>query len=218
MIAPLLGIYTLSVFALLMSELREQRLAQSIFKLLAGLCFIALAVWVGAFETLYTSLIVAALIASFIGDICLLKPGRGRAFLAGMLFFAAAHILYIFALAEWGFKPWWVWALLPSAAVGLFAFRMMRANIPDGLRLSTAIYCIIIALMGCFAALATWHSGHGIFAIAAGCFIISDIFVARHRFTPIEDQKFLAGLRNYLLITPLYFFAQALFALSAGLA
>lgn len=218
MIASVLGGFSLCVFALLMAELRGQLPAQYIFKPLATFGFIALCVLTGPFDSLYGQFIFAALAASFVGDICLLKPGRGKMFLAGMAAFAAAHVLYIAALAQWGFAPWWLWALIPSVIIGLLVFRAMRANVPQNLKLSTPLYCIVIALMGSFAALASWHSGHGIFGIAAACFIVSDIFVSRHRFTPTGEQKILQGPRNYLLITPLYFFAQALFALSVGLA
>ncbi len=217
MIAPLLGVFSLCVFALLMSELRAQRAGQYIFKPVAALGFIALCLMMGPFDHLYGQLVFAALIASFIGDMCLLKPGRGKMFLAGMGAFALAHILYIAALSQWGFAPGWLLSIGVSIGIGGYAFSRMRANIPAELKIGTAIYCIIIALMGCFALLATRHSGHGIFVIAAGCFIVSDIFVSRHRFTPLSDQKILAGPRNYILITPLYFFAQALFALSTGL-
>ena len=217
MIAPLLAIYSLCVFALLMGELREQRSVQYIFKPLASLAFVTLAYLIGAFDSIYGVLILAALIASLLGDLCLLKPGRSKLFLAGMASFAAAHVLYIVALSRWGFEMWWLLMIVPSTVIGLAAFKMMRPNIPKNLQIPTAMYSVIIALMGGFAILATLKSGHGIFAIAAGCFIVSDIFVSRHRFTPLADQNVLKGPRNYLLITPLYFFAQALFALTVGL-
>ena len=217
MITPVLGLFSLCVFTLLMAELRGQLTAQYVLKPLAAMGFIALCVLTGPFESLYGQLILTALTASLIGDICLLKLGRGKMFLAGMAAFAVAHILYIAALAQWGFRLWWLWGLIPSLIIGLLVFRAIRVNVPENLRLSTPFYCIIIALMGSFAALATWQSSHGIFAIAAACFIVSDIFVSRHRFTPLADQNFLTGPRNHLLITPLYFFAQALFALSVGL-
>ncbi|WP_017931541.1 lysoplasmalogenase family protein [Robiginitomaculum antarcticum] len=218
MMSIVLSLYALCVFALLMAELRGQMTAQYISKTLAGLGFLSIAVLSGAMDSIYGQLILAALVFSFIGDLCLLQRGTGRAFLAGMAAFAAAHIVYIFALAQWGFEPWWLWTFLPAVLIGLAAYIIMKTDIPGKLQAGTLLYSVVIALMGAFAILATRSSGHGLFVIAAACFILSDIFVSRHRFKPVAKQTLLAGPRNYLVITPFYFFAQVLFALSVGLA
>lgn len=217
MMTLLITLYAFCVFALLMAELRGQDIAQRIFKPAAGVGFLLLAVLSGALETLYGQLIMIALVFSVVGDTCLLKRGVGGAFMAGMTAFAAAHLAYILALAQWGFSPIWLVWLIPAGGIGFASFYMMKTVIPATLRQKTLLYSVIIAVMGAFAILASYHSGHGLFVIASGCFILSDIFVSRHRFKPVAIQKRLKGARNFAIITPFYFFAQALFALSTGL-
>ena len=205
-----LTLYGCVVAALLMSELRNHRRAQILFKPLAALGFILLALTYGAFGSLYGQVILAGWIFCAAGDVCLLSRKSQAAFLLGMGAFALGHLAYLSAFVT-------VQADLVSAkmmivsVVAIFGgygfYSWLKPHLPQDMRVPVALYSVLIIVMVIRAFGLPWAEALRFAPIAAVMFAVSDMFVARDRFVT-RDAK------NALAITPLYFGAQALFALS----
>lgn len=202
----LLIIYAIIVAALVIAEVREARNWQRIFKPLAALGFCGIAIWGGVFggtlEPLYGKIILAALIACAIGDVCLLSRDNPNLFKAGMAAFALGHTLYIWAIITAG-TSLNIIALILLILVGAVVYRSLHSKLPSDMRIPVLVYTTIIMGM----VLAAVGSHISIIIIAALMFAVSDIFVARDRFTAPNPK-------NALAISPLYFGSQALFAIS----
>ena len=205
-------IYGLVVLALLIAELRQDRRAQYLFKPLAAFGFVILALQFGALETVYGKYILAGLIACAVGDVLLLSRKSRKLFMAGMAAFAIGHLGYVFAFLEHGLmfgtikneKPIDLYVSITLIISGLCAFYFYcKAN--KNMRLPIVGYAVIIGIMVSASFLTKID-----IIIAAIMFAVSDMFVARDRFIKPSPK-------NALLITPLYFGAQALFALSLSI-
>ena len=205
-------LYLAFVSALLYAELRGKDYLKNIFKPLAGLIFLAMAALMMGGVSLYGPLIMLGLALSFAGDTALLKQGTGRIFATGVVAFAGAHMAYGFAFAHVADLHWlWPAGLFALCLIG-YAFPKQQS--PDGphkLDRLVTVYSALIAVMTGLAVFAAWKTGIWIIALAAILFVISDIFVGRNRFGPSSPKQF-------WIITPFYFAAQILFALSIGLA
>ncbi len=203
-------IYALVVLALLIAELREDSRAQRFFKPLAALGFILLAIYFGALESGYGQIILAGLIACAFGDVFLLSRKSEKLFMAGMAAFALGHFAYLGAFISYeGPKPSAVdWVIDGGIILGGLSFlRWLMPKLPKNMIWSVGVYTMIILLM-VLNAIDLPLTRPLIFAMmGAVMFAASDMFVARDRFVK-PDPK------NALAITPLYFGAQALFALS----
>ncbi len=178
-------------------------------KPLTLLCFIALALLPGEAAPAYRYGVVAGLLLSLVGDICLmLKPAR---FLPGLVAFLLAHLVYIASFAQLAQAPWWP-ALLIAASVGAVMARLLW---PGAGRLRPAVIAYIgaIVLMVATAA-AAWHTAPepGRQALFAGAllFLVSDGFLGyarfRHRFAAAQG-----------IILGTYYPAQWLIAASVGI-
>jgi len=200
----ILILYALLVGALTFCEYKRLRNWQIILKPLAAAGFIVIALLGGAIYCDYGLLILMGLIACAAGDVLLLPRDKPLFFKLGMAAFAIGHLLYFYAFRETFDSG--VIKIFPIFA-GLVFFFWIRPKLPKDMVIPVAIYSIIIIAMVVFA----FKSPIMIIPIAALMFAISDMFVARDRF--VKDE----GL-NALAITPLYFGAQALFALSTSLA
>ncbi|MEP3889108.1 MAG: lysoplasmalogenase [Hellea sp.] len=205
-----LFLYGLIVLALLMAELKENERVQAIIKPIAALGFILLAIYFGALETKYGKIILAGLVVCAVGDVFLLSRKSETLFKAGMAAFAIGHILYIIAFSNIKVisLPDDVDSIIGLGAVLPVLFGLyITKKTPKSMQRPVLYYCVIIYIM-VFSSLLIPRTSPFIFAtIAAIMFAISDMFVARDRFiTP--------NPKNALAITPLYFGAQALFALS----
>lgn len=205
-----LVLYTCLVLGLLWAEVKQVEAAQWIFKPAAAAGFIAIALIWGTFDDQYGRLVLFGLIACAAGDVCLLSRKSRNLFLAGMTAFAIGHIAYFSAFI--GSEPYTLTArrLIPTTAVlfgGAGVFVWLRPHLPHDMRLPVKTYVFIILLM-VIAVLGLPTRGPLRLALAgAVMFAVSDIFVARDRFVKPTP-------RNALAITPLYFGAQALIALS----
>lgn len=205
-----IGLYAGLVAALLVSELRESSRFQRIFKPLAALGFIGLALYVGALNSLYGQIILAGLIGCALGDVLLLSRKSQTLFLAGMGAFAFGHFAYLTAFVTQQadlISTKHIVISMIAIGGGLGFYSWLKPKLPRGLPIPVGIYTGIIILM-VIRSFGLPMTGAFIFApIAAVMFAVSDMFVARDRFvTPTP--------KNALAITPLYFGAQALFALS----
>jgi alkenylglycerophosphocholine/alkenylglycerophosphoethanolamine hydrolase len=206
-----LSAYAIGVAALTLAEMRDHP-ARFLLKPALALGFVALAVstvispaFGDALNTVgvrnqYGQIIIAALAACALGDILLLRRGTGAAFIAGMAAFALGHLIYSFAFALHTESTGIIGALLIGVTITVAT--LMARDQPKTLRWAVTIYGGIIGLMLAFA----YGSGTWLL-LPAVAFALSDIFVAQNRLSTPKDWHPIA-------ITPLYFSAQAAFALS----
>lgn len=195
--------------ALLWAELTQNDRAKFVFKPLASAAFIGLAVACGALDSFYGQLIFIALIFCAIGDACLLPQGTGSWFRRGVMAFFAGHVVYIIALVSlWlgNFMTPRQWLVLPILFLIFFRmYKQLRGRRGDAL---IELYTGVIITMVAASILAGIKTGLWLPAVAALAFAISDIFVGQNRNGPKPSP------RQFWIITPLYFAAQGLFALS----
>lgn len=208
-----LFLYVVVVLALLIAELREDRRAQFFFKPLAAFGFVILALQFGALETVYGKYILAALMACAVGDVLLLSRKSEKLFMGGMAAFALGHIIYSFGFLAYGFSANDMTGRYTAFGTSIFLVVMcllgavyIIPKVKRGMRVSVIIYSVIITTMSFLGAL----TNNIVIILAALSFAVSDFFVGMDRF--IDPKKHWA-----LLITPLYFGAQALFALSVSI-
>jgi uncharacterized membrane protein YhhN len=203
-------IYGAVVLALLFAELREDRRAQYLFKPLAALGFVLLALYFGALETRYGQIVLAGLVACAVGDVFLLARKSENLFMAGMAAFALGHLAYFGAFIPFEGSDFGMMNFVIDGGIilgGLSFLRWLKPKLPKNMIWPVGIYTMIILLM-VLNAIDLPLSRPLVFAMmGAVMFAVSDMFVARDRFAKPNPK-------NALAITPLYFGAQALFALS----
>jgi uncharacterized membrane protein YhhN len=156
----------------------------------------------------YGWMILTALIASWIGDLALSFSDRG-AFIAGLLAFAGAHVLYSVAFVVRA--PVVIVVLAPTMVVvgfmGWRVFEWLVPHAPAELTFALSGYVTIISIMVGLA-FATQGTALDIrIPIGAVVFAASDVFVARQRFVS-------QGRWNRVIGLPMYFVAQLLFVAS----
>lgn len=203
-------IYAGLAAALTIVEFKQKRGTQNLLKPLAAFGFVLIAILGGAIYWPFGQWILAGLVACAIGDVLLLSRESPLKFKLGMGAFAIGHILYAIAFfrhsgfAFGGLK--YALAILPVIS-GLVYFNWIKGKLPADFKIPVAGYSLIIITM----VIASFGVPIWMIPLAAILFSISDMFVARDRF--VDDVP-----KNALAITPLYFGAQALFALAAGIA
>lgn len=206
-------LYACVVLALLIAELREDRRTQFFFKPLAAFGFVILALQFGALESAYGKYVLAGLIACAAGDVFLLARKSQNLFISGMAAFALGHIIYSFGFMAHGFERHQIfeqrhifYMIAMMVMICLSAAIYIISKTERDMKLPVIIYSVIIKTMCVLAALTSKIS----IILAALLFAVSDYFVGMDRF--IDPKKHWA-----FLITPLYFGAQALFALSVSI-
>lgn len=182
--------------------------------------FILIALLCGAEESVYGRLICAGLMACAVGDVLLLNRASPKMFQLGMLAFLLGHVFYGFAALGVTTKtppddPFktelnaLALLIVTFVLIGAYQFwRYLRPRLGTGMKPPVFAYMFVIAFM----VTAFWlkaSTGFWLAPLAALMFAVSDIFVAKDRFVKAEAQ-------NALFISPLYFGAQALFAISVG--
>jgi uncharacterized membrane protein YhhN len=159
--------------------------------------------------TTYTSLVLVALIASWIGDLALSFDGR-RTFGICLVAFAGAHLAYITAFVLRG-QLSGLWTLASGVAMAILAvviLRWLAPHRPPELRIPVGFYLAIIAVMVAVAFGTLGFEADVRIPVAACLFAASDVLVARQQFVERTPTNRIIGL-------PLYFLAQALFVLTA---
>ena len=209
-----LFLYALVVLALLIAELREDRRAQFLFKPMAAFGFVILALQFGALESTYGKYILVGLIACAVGDVMLLSRKSQNMFLGGMAAFALGHLIYSFGFMVYGVelvgvgmnanKPIGLAIVMAMLCLACAVHIIVKTDLD--MKLPVCIYTIIITVMVVLAML----MDNPFIMWGAFLFATSDYFVGMDRF--IDPKKIWA-----LAITPLYFGAQALFALSVSI-
>ncbi|MEN8239599.1 MAG: lysoplasmalogenase [Actinomycetota bacterium] len=177
-----------------------------VFKMAASTAVIALVFVLSPERSAYLVLVIAALAASWVGDLALSYDGRVP-FVIGLVAFAGAHVAYIAAfLARSALDT--VMLLVAGAAMVVFAavvIRWLSPHRPAELKIPIIVYVVIISAM-----VATAFATHATvpdirIPLAAVTFAASDLFVARQRFVTPARVNRVVGL-------PLYFIAQTIFA------
>lgn len=207
----LLGAYAALVLALLLAELQGKRALQTLVKPLAAIGFLILALKFGALESIYGRYVFAGLTACAIGDVCLLSRKSKTIFRLGMLAFAFGHISYILAAGHI-IRPdlsllTFTFTTVLGLGFGFTVFLSLKKDLPKDMVWPVGVYTFIISLMLVRAFQTDMVGLHLFMVVGAILFAISDVFVARDRFVAPSPK-------NAWVITPLYFGAQALFALS----
>lgn len=184
-------------------------LLSRILKIVASTAMVGIIATGDPDSTGYALFIGAGLAASWLGDLALSFDGQ-RAFLAGLISFALAHLLYIasfFARSSMDIVAIVVSGIV-MAMTAAAILRWLSPHVPDRLKTPVAVYIALITVM-----VVTSFGTSGTLAdpripTAAVLFMISDVLVAR--------QQFVAPmLSNRLVGLPTYYAAQALFAVTA---
>jgi uncharacterized membrane protein YhhN len=171
-------------------------------KIAASTSFVAIGA-INAGSSRYASLVLAALILSWIGDVLLVWHSKA-AFLAGLSAFLLAHAAFALAFATLGLDPRFLAVAVSVWVVVLvFLLRWLWPHLRGPFRLAVLVYMAAITVMVSLAG----ATASPLIAAAAAMFAISDIAVARDRFVE-------RSIRNKLWGIPLYYIAQLLFAIS----
>lgn len=196
--------------ALLLAEKRDDTRLRFMTKPIASTGFLLAAWGAGAFTSPYGQWIFAALIGCWWGDVLLIPKGRGF-FLAGLVAFLLGHVGFIAAFWIHGID--WSWAgiaVVPAAIIAGLVYRWLAPQVPDPLRTPVLAYTIVITIMVITAAGALGAGGHPLMLGGAVAFWLSDISVARDRFTG-------AGFANRAWGLPAYFAACVILASTVAL-
>lgn len=172
-------------------------------KLLLMPCLIGL-VWLDRREFRGNSLIVTALIFSWLGDMLLLLPGENY-FIWGLVAFLSAHVCYIWVFSQQiTFHPI---RILPFLAyVALLLSGPLNGNLPQDLRIPIYLYIVVLIGMGSMASLRNIRvPGYQLVLVGGILFILSDSFLALNKFaSPIPLAGFWVmltyGLAQYFII------------------
>lgn len=168
--------------------------------------------WLRGPDSAYDSWIVAGLVLSFVGDLALIPRAR-RWFVAGLAAFLLAHVAYVAAFAGVTAQSSLPWAALAViVAVSLAAYLHFRPHL-GAMHAPVVAYIVVISLMLAVAwTLALQRQDAFGWQVAAGAtlFYLSDISVARRRFTPG------AGFATRAIGLPAYYAGQFLLALTIG--
>lgn len=201
----LTGLMGLSVVGVLLSfALPDVRPYRPVFLTLATACVLLVAVLGGAWRSGYGRLILAGLACCALGDF--VGP---HDFILGAVAFLAAHMFFVAGFwvlgVNWrramGFAP-----VMFVVDLGILAW--LHSGITGGDRLVAYPYILIISLMVIFAFSIASQERRRLILAAAVLFYISDVFVARWRFTD-------TGSLNGYFCYPLYYTACVLFAWTA---
>ncbi|WP_409432735.1 lysoplasmalogenase [Litorimonas sp. RW-G-Af-16] len=205
-------IYAILVLGLLAAELRENRQAQMFLKPLAAGGFLIIALQSGALDSLYGQIIFAGLVFCALGDVLLLSRSSEKLFIAGMAAFGFGHLAYLSAFVPFETDNFGVMRFVINGMIiggTIVFFNWLKPMLPAAMKWPVIIYSGIIMFMVLNAVDLPLTLPLVFAMIAAIMFAVSDMFVARDRFVKRDPV-------NALAITPLYFGAQALFALSVA--
>ena len=157
----------------------------------------------------YKALILAGLCFSLAGDVFLMLPDDR--FVAGLVSFLIAHLLYIAAFVSLGGFQLDGFAFLIYIAYGTVMLSRLWPGL-GSLRLPVLLYMAVILVMG-WQALALWRTAPSVgalsVAIGAALFVLSDSVLAYDRFRrPFPAER--------AVVLSTYYVAQALIAVSVA--
>ena len=158
--------------------------------------------------------VMAGLILSWIGDVCLIFYARPL-FMAGLLSFLSGHICYAVGFLGHGtLPPLTVVGVALMAAVSVKIFFWLRPHLGPMagpvIAYITVITAMVAGALSLFSTAPYPAGARWLVLSGALLFYASDILVARDRFVVKEFPNHLYGL-------PLYYAAQFFFAFAIGL-
>lgn len=173
----------LSALLAIAVEWREQRHASFyVLKPLTTLLIAGIALCASPGD--YRNWVLAGLVLSLAGDICLMFHGNAW-FIGGLSSFLLAHLLFIAALlsgVDAYVLPPWIWILVIAGAV-FFGWLLPKTG---SLRLPVLVYGAVLMAMAAAAAL-RWnelHDARAAYALAGALlFLLSDSSLAVRQFT-----------------------------------
>ena len=187
------------------AEVNGWRRAQWLLKPAASGLFVVQALLLGAAGSGYGLLILLALGLCLIGDVLLIPRGNDALFKAGIGAFLAGHLAFIAAFLAVPLPggSFLTGAVVMLALTGPYLFYIWPQLVSD-FRIPVGAYTLVIAVMivTAFGSGRWWQV-----PLAAVMFAGSDMLVGRDRF--VREERWHA-----LVITPLYYGAQVLFATS----
>jgi len=184
---------------------RSRQRWEWLFKPLASLGFVALALLDGAPASPYGQIMVAGLVLAALGDVLLIPEDR-RYFLAGLVSFLLGHVAYAVAFGVRGLDGVAVAGV--AVALGLAGVPIVRWLWPhvDGpMKGPVAAYMLVISAMVALAAGTVAAHGDPWIVVGAAGFYLSDLAVAQQRFVRASFATRAWGL-------PLYYAAQVVLA------
>jgi uncharacterized membrane protein YhhN len=194
---------------LVVSRLLDIPVLPAASKMLASSAFIAIALVSGGLTHRFGKLVVAGLVLSWIGDALLLGTTESL-FMAGLVSFLLAHIVYMSAFLVHGVsKRWILMAILPVALVSTGAAVWLAPYVPDGMVIPVRVYTFVISCMFIAAIGVRGAGGPLLIPLGAALFYFSDLSVAAGQFVQTDFPNYVWGL-------PFYYAGQTLIALSSG--
>lgn len=198
---------------LLVAERRESLVARLLTKTPLSCLFVLTAVLQPHPVERYAWFLVAGLVLSLVGDVCLALP-QEKAFMAGLVSFLLGHVLYVVAfvlVTGIGIKTFVGAGVIVLVSGGVFVW--LRPHLAE-MKGPVLAYIVVITVM----LSAAWSilvdtalpvAGRSMVFAGALLFYLSDVTVARDRFVKTEFANRLVGL-------PLYYAGQFLLAFSVA--
>ncbi|MBN2718391.1 MAG: lysoplasmalogenase [Deltaproteobacteria bacterium] len=181
-----------------------------ITKTLGSMLFVAAGLSGGVHPLRGGGFLMGGIVLCAVGDIFLIFQQR-RLFLIGIGAFLLAHLAYCGAFISMKGDIRITVAVAPFVyGVGFLIARWLLPHVEDKMKKPVIAYLVTICTMVALASGLLLRGG-GQFTVAAAIFMISDVYVARHRFVKSEFKNRLIGL-------PLYYIAQMIFATAASIA
>ena len=198
--------------ALVLCDYRDFRAGRYLFKPLAAIAFIWLALSLDATDTRYGQWLLAALALCLVGDVFLMWDDE-RSFLAGLAAFLCGHLLFAVAFFQ---LPVNLMGLAISALPVLVllgtVWRWLMPHVNRDMKIPVTLYILVISAMLLCAGMTAGHPAATLIIVGAWGFACSDLAVARRQF--ILPASRLNGVWG----TPLYFLSQMVLASSLALA
>lgn len=207
-IGPLV-LSALAVPALVLCEYRLYRPGRYLFKPLAAMAFLWLAIAAGATGSVYGQWILAGLVCCMAGDL-LLMPDSERWFLAGLFAFLCGHLCYALGFLSLDYSlTGLALSSLPAMALMVLSLRWLLPHLDSTMKAPVLLYTLVITGMLLCAGVSAAQPGAGLIISGAWGFALSDLAVARQQFVRPSPVNGLWGL-------PLYFISQMLLAASVA--
>ena len=208
---PPAALSCIAVVALVFCDFRDFRPGRYLFKPLAAVAFVWLALSLDATSTLYGQWMLAALVLCLLGDLFLM-PDSERSFLAGLAAFLCGHLLFAVAFFQ---LPGNLLGLAISALPVLVllgtVWRWLIPHVGADMKIPVILYILVISTMLLCAGLTVGQPAAWLIIIGAWGFACSDLAVARRQF--IAPQSRLTSVWG----TPLYFISQMVLASTVAL-
>lgn len=208
MTATLVWLCAGATLALVIATGARSRLGVWLTKPLAAAAYVGVALSLGALDSTYGRILLAALCFSWLGDVLLIPRERLLVFQAGILSFMLAHVVFIVAFFSRGLSPApFAIGGVVAAAFAWLMLRWLRPHVPADFRLPVVAYVGVVSTMLVAAFTAFVVTGSAPILLGAVMFAVSDVSVARDRFVRERFVNEAWGL-------PLYFAAQVTLAFS----